>query len=140
MQIRPALILDGKFAASVESCQEKIGKLSGKNFSFLFYRRGQPVRVVAHDSVNTRCHQHAHVRGMIHRPAHHLQIFFLGGRNHRWRHEIAAHNQLPRSNFYGFFDRVLELSPLPDYSYEPVPTLDLSRPRTLPVKLIPAKT
>jgi hypothetical protein len=35
-----------------------------------------------------------------------------------------------------FFDRVLELTPLPDFSYEPVPTLDLSRPRALPVRLV----
>jgi cytochrome P450 len=35
-----------------------------------------------------------------------------------------------------FFDRVLELTPLPDFPYEPVPTLDLSRPRALPVSLV----
>jgi cytochrome P450 len=37
-----------------------------------------------------------------------------------------------------FLDRVAALQPVPDYPYDPVPTADLRRPRSLPVVLVPA--
>jgi len=58
-------------------------------------RSQQPVRIIAHDSVHSGGDQHPHVRGMIHRPAHHVQIFFLGLRDQRRRHQVTAHDQLP---------------------------------------------
>src|SRR5258706_13590994 len=48
-----------------------------QSFCRVFLLRGhQTVGIIAHDAVDAGLDKQAHVRGMVHRPAHYLQILF----------------------------------------------------------------
>src|SRR6266566_7351444 len=82
---------------------------SGNRSGFFFYGRRQTVRIIAHDSVHARGHQHAHVRRIIHRPAHHLAILLPRLVNQRRGHQISSHRDLARAYFHRLLQRILDL-------------------------------
>lgn len=70
----------------------------------------QAIGIIAHDTVDTRVHEQAHVRPVIYCPAYDLQILRSRGGEQRRTYQIAANGQLARADFQSLIDRLFNLA------------------------------
>ena len=67
------------------------------------------------------------MRRMIYRPAHDLQIAFVGLLDHRRRHQVTAHHNLPRAHIQRGFQWICELPVIQNTGHQR--RLDLAQAR-----------